>query len=265
MRDYQERYIENLKRVMALADAPADAPRDIRLYVRQRQEKNMQIADIIAENTELLRRNLMPLLDDVVSASEEEAAQLEEFASHLMKGSRQLDLLLNYMLRSALVTYARKHEKRDMLIRQLYHTGMALFYMQQIIYHADRNDYRWKMSMVFGEAAAYIKKYDEIEDVDTRGYVHRSMANLALAYRWSVREEAEQKHKAIRRSFHVLTDLHYREKTPALPWDVYLYKSHQERTTAMQLLRRGDADHQTLREVMESAEYVFKKQMENAR
>lgn len=264
MREYQERYIENLKRIMELADVSERVPEDVALFVEQRRRKNLEINSLISENTGLLRQNLMPLLDDIVSATQEDAAQLEDFAEHLMQGVQQLDLLLNYTLRNALLAYARKHEKRDMLIRQLYHTGMALFYMQEIIGHAERYDYRWKMSMLFGEAASYIKKYDEIEDVDTRGYIHRSMANLALAYGWTEPEDIRRKNRAIKRSFQILTDERYHEKTPSLPWDVYLYKSHQERTTAMQLLRRGETDPEVVRDVMESAEYVWKRQLENS-
>ncbi len=59
---------------------------------------------------------------------------------------------------------------------------MTLFYMQDIIRRADRTDYNWKMSLMFGEAASYIKEYDRIEDMETRGYIHRAMGNLALAY-----------------------------------------------------------------------------------
>lgn len=265
MKAYQEKYIENLKCVMSLSDFSEEIPEDIPAFIDERRRKNAQIRAIISEDTDLLRQNLMPVLDDIVSASEEEVADLEDFASHLLDGAKQLDLLLNYTVRNALVVYARKHEKRDMLIRQLYHTGMALFYMQQIIHHADRNNYRWKMSMVFGEAAGYIKKYDEIEDPETRGYIHRSMANLALAYRWNVSEEAALKERTIRRSFLILTDPVYHEKTPSLPWDAFIYKSHQERTTAMQLLRRGEADAAIVQEVMESAEFIWKRQMENSR
>lgn len=265
MKAYQEKYVENLKLIMSLSGAPEEIPEDIGRFMQERRKRNAEIAAIAEENTELLRRNLMPVLDDIVSASEEETAQLEDFAAHLLQGAKYLDLLLNYMIRNALVAYARKHEDRNMLIRQLYHTGMALYYMQQIISHADRNDYRWKMSMLFGEAASCIKKYDEIRDADTRGYIHRAMANLALSYSWTIPEEADRKIRAIRRSFQVLTDPRYHEKTPELPWDLYLYKSHQERTTAMQLLRLGEADSLIVREVMESAEFVWKKQLENSR
>ena len=72
MKPYQERYIENLKLVMSLSDFSADTPGDIPLFIEERKRKNGQIRQIIAENTESLRRNLMPLLDNIVSAPEDE-------------------------------------------------------------------------------------------------------------------------------------------------------------------------------------------------
>ncbi len=265
MKKYQEKYIDNLKLVMKLSDLSLDGSEDISLFLLKRQENRLRIRGIAAENTELLRKNLMPVLDDIVSADEDEIAALDEFAGHLLQWPRQLDLVLNYMLRCSLVAYARKWKKRDMLICQLYHTGMALLYMQELADVAKQYRYNWKMGMAFGEAASYLRVYDEIEDPATRGYIHRAMANIALSYRWDDPEEADGKVEAIRRSFQILTDPAYHEKTPSLPWDTYLYKSHQERTTEMTLLRKGEDDVRIIREVMESAEFVWKRQMENSR
>ena len=36
------------------------------------------------------------------------------------------------------------------------------------------------MRLYFTEAAAYLKYYDQIEDIETRGYILRSRANIAL-------------------------------------------------------------------------------------
>ncbi len=307
MKEYQEKYIDNLKLVMKLSDLLWKDPPDVaqflasqeasscdtknasrdrtaadwkmpltrpaaggescraEFFFAKRRENQAQIHRIARENTEILRQHLMPVLDDIVSASEDEIAALDEFAGKLLQWPKQLDLVLNYMLRCALVAYARKWKKRDMLICQLYHTGMALLYMQELADVAKQNRYNWKMGMMFGEAASYFRVYDEIEDPETRGYIHRAMANIALSYRWSDPVEARQKVEAIRRSFHVLTDPVYHAKTPSLPWDTYLYKSHQERTTEMTLLRSGEDDVQIIREVMESAEFVWKRQMENSR
>lgn len=263
MRPYQEQYIENTKKVMALSDFSGEWWQDVDAFLRGHGENTARIRRIIRENTELLRANLFVVLDDIVSAGEEEIEHLEDFASHLAEGARHLDLYLHYMIHNALITYARHWEKRDLLIRELYHTGLALFYLQDNMDSTGERSYSWKMGMLFGEAASFIKVYDEIEDVETRGYIHRSMGNLALSY--NIFTEGEKKMKAIRRSIQILQDPVYRAKTPSLPWDTYLYKSHQERSTAMGLLRRGDSDGRLIREVMESAEYVWERQQESSR
>lgn len=265
MREYQEKYIENLKEIIELNRISSEVPADAAAFLEERRQKIVRIRKIIIENTAMLRQSLFPLLDDIVSANEEEIKNLEDFAASLVSGVSQLDLLLNYSIHNALVVYARKWGKRDLLIKELYHTGMALFYMQDIIDRAGKNRYRWKMGMVFGEAASYIKQYDEIKDPQIRGFIHRSMANLALSYKGINIEEGQQKLKVIRRSLQILEDPAYHEKTPSLPWDLFIFKSHQERTTAIGLLRAGIHDSDIIREVMESAEYVRERQLENSR
>lgn len=262
MKPYQEQYIENVKRVMALSDNSGDIPDDVEAFMAGQAEKASEIRQIIRENTELLREHFFPVVDDIVSADEEEIEQLEDFAAHLSEGVKRLDLYLHYMIHNALIAYARRWEKRDMLIRELYQTALALFYIRENLDAVGQRNYSWRMGMLFGEAASYIKIYDEIEDVETRGYIHRSMGNLALSY--DIFTEGEKKLRAVRRSIQILQDPIFREKTPSLPWDTYLYKSHQERSTAMGLLRRGENDERLVREVMESAEYVWERQLENS-
>ena len=266
MRPYQETYIKNITRVMELNTPDAQIPRDASVFWREREKKREEIGRLMEENTALLRRELMPVLDDILSFPRQEIDELETFALALMPLPRQLDVMLNYTIHSALVAYARHWNDRDMLIRELYQTGMALFYFQSMIDMAEGDRYNWRMRMLFGEAASYIKVYDEIEDPQIRGYIHRSMANLALGHADSSDPESgRRKMETLRRSFQILTDPVFREKTPSLPWDVYLYKSHQERTTGMTLLRAGVTDQRILQEVMESAEYVWRRQLEASR
>lgn len=263
MREYQEKYIENLRRVLLLNAPPGEIPADPAAYVKQRDENVAEIRRISEENTAMLRQELFPLLDNIVSAGEEDISNLEDFAAQLLQRGTYLDLVLCYSLHNALITYARHWEYQDLLIRELYHCAMALFYMQEIVRRAGQSPYRWKMSMMFGEAASYIKQYDDIYDEETRGYIHRAMGNLALVYSELNAQDGRRKMNAIRRSLQILEDPVYHEKSPGLPWDLYLYKSHQERTTGLGLLRAGIVDPQVQREVMESAEYVFDRLMES--
>lgn len=265
MREYQKQYIENLRQVFALNAPPAAIPPDAAAYMEDRAGRVAEIRRLSQENTELLRRELFPLLDNIVSAGEEDIRNLEAFAASLSGQGEYLDLVLCYTLHMALITYARHWEKRDMLIRELYHGAMALFYMQNILASSRQGPYQWKLGMLFGEAASYIKQYDSIEDMETRGYIHRAMGNLALVYPGLNHQDGQRKMAAIRRSLKVLTDPAYHEKSPGLPWDLYIFKSHQERTTGMGLLRAGEQDPQILREIMESAEYVRDRQLEIAK
>lgn len=255
MREYQEKYIANLRRVFELSSMPAQLPSPEE-YLAMLPERTREQRAISEENTALLRRELFPLLDNIITATEEDIASLEEFAAAMNQGGAYLDLVLCYYLHNAMITYARHWKKRDLLIRHLYHGAMSLFYMQEILRRADRTDYNWKLSLMFGEAASYIKQYDQIEDMETRGYIHRAMGNLALAYPGLDEADGRRKQAAIRRSLQILEDPVYHEKSPDLPWDLYIMKTHQERTTALGLLRTGFADPLIQREVMESAEYV---------
>lgn len=150
MRPYQEQYIDNIEQVMVLSDTSGELPEDIDAFLRSHGEKAAAIRRIIQENTELLRTCLFPVLDDIVTADQEEVGQLEDFAAHLSQGGQHRDLYLHYMIHNALVTHARHWEKRDMLIRELYHTALALFYLQENMDSLGERAYSWKMGMLFG-------------------------------------------------------------------------------------------------------------------
>ncbi len=257
MREYQRAYLAHLAEIVELNDLYGHMPESGAAFLSWRRENSLRIREIVGENNAMLREKLFPVLDDIASADQEEIAALEEFALQLgAGGANQPDLTLNYTICCALITYARKWGRRDMLIRQLYRAGLALFYMQEILDRCGQARYRWKMGLLFGEAASFIKRYDDIKDVETRGYIHRSMGNLSLAYSGANREDAVKKLDAVRRSLQILNDPVYQKKTPELPWELYIYVSHQERSSALNVLRAGIQDPVVLREVMESAQFV---------
>lgn len=227
------------------------------------RQKNRTVREIRERNTTILRENLIPTLDDILTVSREDIDSLVEFADTLMRLG--LDAGVRYYICKSLVSFARVKEERNLLIKELYMTGMALFGLRNISGGRDDGQFCWKMQMTFGEAAGYIRIYDKIEDVETRGYIHRSMGNLALGLTGCDSKTAERKREVIRRSLQVLTDPAYHQKTPELPWETYLYKQHQERTTLMEYLRSGEVTAKIVSEVMESAQYVYDRQMENAR
>lgn len=265
MKPYQESYLNNMEMVSALMEVQRAEGLTAESFYEDRVAKAREIRARVEENMVLLREHLIPLLDDIVSAGREDITDLMEFAAQLMSGQKQMDIGLPYLIHSALIAYARHKNDRCLLIRELYQTAMALYYLQAMLDAVGEDKYRWRMRMLFGEAAGFIRYYDEIEDVETRGYIHRSMGNLALGYNSNVDEEAVKKLDVIRRSLQILNDPVYQAKTPQLPWDAYIYKSHQERTTMLTYLRHGITTDSIVREIMASAEFVHNRQLKSAR
>lgn len=263
MKIYQKKYLENLRKTARISEYGNDRYKDFDDFLTDRSRRQDLLLQYSRENTGLLRDNLMPLLDDILSASEEDIRELTEFSGALMGDHK--DTVLQYYISYAVVTYARKYGKRDLLIRELYQTGMSLYYLESMMSRVNLSRYCWKMRMMFGEAASFIRIYDEIEDTETRGYIHRAMGNLALTYSVLNQDGLQKKMAAIRNSLEILNDPVYQEKTPSLPWDIYIYKSHQERTAALGGLRENCGNLQFVREVMESAQYIHASQLEASR
>lgn len=263
MRQYQEEYIANTKRVIELMQHTGLMGLSPEETNRRLTEKSSEVRELREKNTRILRESLIPTLDNILTAGREDIDSLVEFTDALMRG--QMDAGVRYYVCKALVSFARVKEDRNLLIKELYMTGMALYGLRVIPGGRKDGEYCWKMRMVFGEAAGYIRVYDDIEDVDTRGYIHRSMGNLALGIVGRDGKTAEKKMDVIRRSLQVLTDPVYHEKTPGLPWNTYIYKQHQERTTLMEYLRSGEVTAKIVGEVMESAQYVHDRQLKNAK
>lgn len=263
MRQYQETYIQNTREIKVLFGRHSRDGITAEEFYEQRMRDNREICRLRSENMEILRNHLIPILDDILSADKEEIEALEEFVDVLMK--EQLDSGIRYQVCSALVAYARVNNERNLLIKELYLAGMANYNYQMLAAREAVERFQWKTRMLFGEAAGFIRHYDSIEDTETRGYIHRSMGNMALSYTGADEKSATKKLELLRRSLQVLTDPVYHEKTPNLPWDLFIYKSHQERTTLLTYLRSGKATIEDLKEVMDSAQFVYDVQVKTAK
>lgn len=265
MESYQQAYLELLHSA-AQNTAPAVGEIEPSAFVEASLAANRASRRAVAEGTRLLRESLFPVLDNILTATQEEAASLEAFAEKLTGSVGQPDFGLCYRIRLALVSRARHYKDRDSLIRELYQEGMALYNLETMLSPYDLRLYTVRMRMCFTESASYFDtQYDEITDPEIRGYIHRSMGNIALGYTGSGPEISKKKLAAIARSISILSDPEVRAKTPSLPWELYLYKSHQERTTLLSFLRSGHADPDIFAQVLESAQIVQNRQLQAVR
>ena len=265
MRPYQEEYLKLLKSVSESA-GPDAGSMDPEKFIAAARDTVAENRRAVERGTRLLREELFPLLDDILSATDEELSDLMEFSGKLMNIRAQSDVWLHYRINLALMDYARHKNDRDMLIRELYLVAMSLYNMENMLSPNNIRLYSARMRMYFTEAASYFEtEYDSITDPETKGYIHRSMGNIALSYEGTDPVRAKLKLEAVTRSIRILSDPDVRAKTPELPWDQYLYKSHQERTTLLAFLRNGQAGPDTYAKVLESAQIVEERQLKAAR
>lgn len=259
MNKYETTYLDNTSKIMKLVAVTPTASESAEAFYTDCTKRTLALRPLIAENMTVLRDFLIPLFDDILAATPETIAELAEFDDALVKLTKQADNGVHYQINCALTVYARQNNDRDLLIRSLYHSAMALYNYNNIMRMTDPGKYHWKMRLLFGEAAGYIRYYDELENPETRGYIHRSMSNLALCYN-SI-SEAEPKFSVLRRALQILTDPSFQQKTPSLPWKLFITKTHQERTTLLGYMRYDTASCEQQHEVMESAEYVHHEQL----
>lgn len=180
MQAYQEEY---LARYAAFSQQEQPEGLDPEAYTVLLLENRAEILRLSRRNMELLRNDFFPLLDDLLGAEPERIAELDEFSFQLCDGRNELDVGLFCQIHEALLSLYRYKEDRNAIIRELYWLGMGRNAICSKLVGLEWKDveaYHISMRQCFIEAASYLKYYDEIDDTETRGYILRARANVAL-------------------------------------------------------------------------------------
>ena len=263
MQPYQEEYIANLKDITLLSSQRQTSNQSLSDYLERLQHDRSRLEEKINRNIELLRDGLFPLFDRLFEAPCEELEELEEFAGTLINGKIELDAGLFCQIYQALLSRARHTQNRNAIIRCLYWLGIGRYHMctkMVGIDFADIEHYMSQMRLCFAEAAAYLKYFDEIDDTETKGYILRSRANTALGQFKS----ASTKIRLTRQTLQILQDKDYHENAPKLPWDRYIYLTHQQMASSISYSRDHDMTAQDVASIMESAHIVHQRRIEEA-
>lgn len=263
MQPYQEEYLANLRQFNTLTQRKPPEGLSFQQYSAQLLEDSEQIARLSERNMELLRDGLFPMLDDLFHASAEPLKELEEFSFQLFNGVAELDVGLFCHIHQALLSLARHNQDRAATIRALYWLGMGRNSLVSKLVGLEIDDtdqYAQRMRLCFTEAAAYLKYFDEIEDTETRSYILRCRANVALG---QFRSPAE-KIKLVKKTLQILQDKDYQEKAPELPWDRFIYLTHQNMSSSISYSKEKVMTPQDLADIMESAYIVYQHQFQEA-
>lgn len=263
MQSYQEEYIANLREINTLSSCSYLDCHSFEDYHEMVLQNHSLKESKINRNIDLLRDELFPLFDRLFEASSAELDELEAFAKILLDGKNELDGGLFCQIYQALLIRARHDNDRNAIIRYLYWIGIGLHNMCSKMVGLDLSyteNYMSKMRLCFAEAAAYLKYYDEIDDIDTKGYILRSRANTALGQFKS----ASAKIRTTWQTLQILQDKELQQKTPELPWDRYVYMTHQQMTSSIAYSRENDMTPQDVEAIMESAHIVHERRIQEA-
>lgn len=263
MEPYQEEYIENLTQIASLTAWKKPDGLSFEAYARRLRENEALREEKAKRNMELLRGRLFPMLDDLFHCGAETIAGLEEFSFQLYDGRKELDVGLFCQIRQALLILARQKRDRNAIIRGLYWLGMGRISLVRKLVGLELSDiqkYTVQMRLCFTEGAAYLKYYDEIDDTETRGYILRCRANIALG---QFSTPGEKVH-LVKKTLEILQDKDYQEKAPDLPWDRFIYLTHQNMASSISYSRQKVMTPQDMADIMESVYIVYQRRIQEA-
>ncbi len=263
MQPYQEEYLANLREVTALSAWRGREGLSFDAYAARLRENEARVEQLARRDMELLRGQFFPLLDNLFAADGAALEDLEEFAARLLGRPEELDAGLFCQIRQALLSMARQNRDRAGAIRELYWLGMGRHSRVSKLVGLELplvEKFVVQMRLCFTEAAAYLKYYDELEDAETRGYILRSRANIALGPFKSPGEKI----RLVKQTLQILQDKGYQEKAPELPWDRYIYMTHQHMASSISYRKDTAMSAEDMADIMESVYIVNQRQVREA-
>lgn len=265
MQSYQEEYIANSKEISALSVYQNPGELSFEEYYKQLMDCKASIREKANRNMQILREKLFPMIDCLYDTTDEEKAELWDFASKLFSIGKEIDLGLFCQIHKAFLSLARLRQDRNEMIKELYWLGIGYYYVSSKLtgseHQAYSHKYTYQMRLYFTEAAAYLKYYDEIYDSEIRGYILRSCANMSMG----TFEVLDEKIKMMKRNLMILQDKGYQEKAPDLPWDRFINTAHRQMASSLSHNTRNTMTPQNVADIMESVHIVYSRQEEEAK
>lgn len=264
MRPYQEEYLDNLRQFDALFQHRRPEGLDFEAYLAQAKSDREELLRLSRRNMELLRRELFPSMEGLYGWEPEQVAELEEFSFQLYDARAELDVGLFCQIHQALLGLARFSEDRDAVIRELYWLGMGSNALSSKLVGlplADIQSYTLRMRRYFIEAAEYLADFEEIDSTETKGYILRSRANISLGQFPTPGEKIS----LIKDTLKILQNKRYQELAPDLPWDRFIYLTHQNMTSSISHSREKVMSPEEMASIMPSALIVYQGRYEVGR
>lgn len=273
MKDRYQKYVDNLAVACTLAKPQVSPEMSREQVIAAIRDCAGRIHRVHQENDQILQEILFSKTAEDLTA--EEAGDLYELAGKLFAFNRSPDVGIAYRIHKLLYAYAQHRGDEDMMVRELYFQGITLLYLNVRDTDLGVNLFLDEIGGAFRAGAAYLDRYDELENPTTRSYIIRCLGNLKYGIESFQGGNSGQKTfdlagswgeymECFNRAMEIMESPRCREMNPEIPWDSFIYTMHYDRTQFLTALRDRH-DPVIAQAVLESARYVYRNQEQKAK
>ena len=176
MEGLYQTYLDNLAAARSLAKPRFSADLSDEALIGAIQEGAERLYGLHQENDAILKEILFSKTGETLSA--QEAAELEEFAGVLFNYNRSPDVGVAHYVHRLLYEYAKARNDVDGMVKELYYQGITLFYLNVRSSDMGVDLFVEQIGAYFSAGAAYLDRYEEIQNPVTRGYIIRCLGNM---------------------------------------------------------------------------------------
>lgn len=248
-----EQYIRNLRVVRSISQPSFLEGKAPSAVLEEIQTNALRCNALLRRNEALLAQFVYDR--DPAALTEADIQGLSVFAGRLFDYANSEDMGVAFKVHQLLLAAARSREDVPMIVRELYHTGIILHYMNIRDEGTSTSRLGEAVHAYFREAAGYMSRYEQL-DKNTRQYLIRCVGNTRLGMSRGTHEESCRYLERFRRAMDIIQSAHYHALDPEFPWESYIYSMHMDRMTLLTHLRREE-DPEVAQQVLESAEYIW--------
>lgn len=248
-----EQYIRNLRVVRSISQPSFLEGKAPSAVLEEIQTNALRCNALLRQNEALLAQFVYDR--DPAALTDGDIRELSAFAGGLFNYANSEDMGVAFKVHQLLLAAARSREDVPMIVRELYHTGIILHYMNIRDEGTSTSRLGEAVHAYFKEAAGYMSRYEQL-DKNTRQYLIRCVGNTRLGMSRCTHEESRRYLERFRRAMEIIQSAHYHALDPEFPWESYIYSMHMDRMTLLTHLRREE-DPEVARQVLESAEYIW--------
>ena len=248
-----ETYVKNLRTVRSLSKprfTEGETPDEV---IAQIQQNAVICHDLMQQNNALLQGCIYDR--DPATLTDADIAELGECAGMLFNYSNSEDTGVAYRIHKLLLEAARRRGDTAQIIKELYHTGVTLHYLNVRDEAMDINLLGEEIQAYFNEASSYMAQYEQL-DKTTRQYLIRCVGNTRLGMSRRSYEDSRRYLERFDYAMGIIESPYYHKLDPDFPWESYVYSMHMDRMTLMGHLRVED-DPEVAQKLLESAEYIW--------